>query len=112
MIVDIDSNPLFSRKERFKILIENLNNLKRTIIMGDFNTPYESVFFESYKKQYYHAFQQVGAGFDSTWLFGIPLLQIDHIWTSKDLKPVKFAKDYHLLSDHAKLQVDLEILDK
>jgi len=111
MIVDIGSNPFFSRKECLETIIKSLPD-RRTIIMGDFNTPYDSVFFHAYKTRCYHAFQEVGTGFSATWPYGIPLLQIDHIWTSKDLKPVNFTKDYHLLSDHAKLEVEVEVLNK
>ena len=109
MIVDIGSNPFFSKADSFKEIITALPDKEHTIIMGDFNTPYNSVFFQFFKDNYYHAFKEAGTGFAATWCFGIPILQIDHIWVSRDLKPTVLKKNYHLISDHAKLLLKIDV---
>ena len=107
ILVDIVSNPFISRRNSLRNLLDTSLSYNRTFVMGDFNTPYNSVFFQEYKQQYYHAFQEAGSGFTATWPYGVPLLQIDHIWTSKELLPVHMEKTYHWSSDHALLIVDV-----
>jgi endonuclease/exonuclease/phosphatase (EEP) superfamily protein YafD len=108
VIVDIGANPVFPRRASLHALIEELPNREHMIVMGDFNTPYESVFFQTYKRRYHHAFHEAGSGFAATWPYGIPLLQLDHIWMSRGIRPVSVMKYYAILSDHARLEAILE----
>ena len=73
---------------------------RNTIILGDFNVPFESQNLEDIKKDFNHAFNEKGNGFRETWFWNIPILSIDHIWVSKDLKIIKTEKIFTLKSDH------------
>lgn len=105
---DIISNPFASREKPIQTILDVPQSSERVIIMGDFNTPYDSVFFDGYKRRLQNAFRRAGSGFSETWPYGIPLLQLDHIWTSPDLKPLRVTKHYDLMSDHALLVADFD----
>ncbi|MDC1379270.1 endonuclease/exonuclease/phosphatase family protein [Algibacter sp.] len=75
-----------------------------TIILGDFNVPFESKFLDSIKNNFNHAFNEKGNGFRETWFWNIPLLSLDHIWVSKDLKVLKTEKIGTFKSDHNMLK--------
>ena len=77
---------------------------KNTIILGDFNVPIESKYFKDIKINYNNAFAEKGNGFQETWFWNIPLLSLDHIWVSKDLKILKTEKINTFKSDHSMLK--------
>jgi endonuclease/exonuclease/phosphatase (EEP) superfamily protein YafD len=105
MIVDITASPIKSRKNALKNIYETSLKNNCLLVIGDFNTPYNSVHFNSYKKQFSNADREAGKGFISSWPFGIPLMQIDHIWSSKKITPINSFKKYYFMFDHPMLIV-------
>lgn len=77
---------------------------KKTIVLGDFNVPFESKYLNKIKSEFNHAFNKKGNGFRETWFWNIPLLSLDHIWVSKDLKILKTQKINTFKSDHTMLK--------
>jgi endonuclease/exonuclease/phosphatase (EEP) superfamily protein YafD len=75
-----------------------------TIIVGDFNVPFESKNLKKIKTNFNHAFNEKGNGFRETWFWNIPLLSLDHIWVSKDLEILKTQKINTFKSDHCMLK--------
>lgn len=73
---------------------------KQTVVLGDFNLPYESLYFKEIKQHFNHWFSSKGNGFRETWPWGLPLLSLDHIWVSKDLEILDSKKLVSLESDH------------
>jgi endonuclease/exonuclease/phosphatase (EEP) superfamily protein YafD len=71
--------------------------------MGDFNTPVESVLFQPWCKELHHAFNEAGSGLRETWPRWVPVLTIDHIWSSRDVLPLHAEKRWLRSSDHAAL---------
>jgi len=108
-IVDIWSNPFFWKKHVIQKVLDMSEKYENVIIMGDFNTPYKSVFFDNYRKKFKNAFRASGTGVSATWPYGIPLLEIDHVWTSKELNPESMQKHFDLLSDHAEISIDFSL---
>ena len=82
-------------------LIKETNN---TVILGDFNVPYESMHLAHIKTNFNHAFSKKGNGFRETWFWNIPLLSLDHIWVSKDLEILKAEKVSTFKSDHSMIK--------
>lgn len=74
---------------------------EHVVLLGDFNVPYESKWFKTIKSKFNHAFNEKGNGFRETWFWNIPLLSLDHIWVSKDLKIINAEKISTFKSDHA-----------
>ena len=106
--VDISANVKFFRKPVPKDILFNVKTDAETIILGDFNMPYESMYLKNFKKKYQHAFTEKGNGFRETWFWNIPLLSLDHIWVSKDLEILKVDKISTTKSDHSMLKMYLK----
>ena len=88
----------------FKFERKYVKNTESTIVLGDFNVPYESSFLDDLKDNYNHFFSKNGNGFRETWPWNIPLLSIDHIWVSKDLNIINSEKINTRNSDHSMLK--------
>ncbi len=105
-LVDINANPFHDRSRAFAELEEMLAAYRGvpTIVMGDFNTPMESVHYRTLA-EYLSPVRP--AGFRETWPTIAPVLSLDQIWTSRDLTTLYTRKVYTMSSDHVALQSDL-----
>lgn len=101
IIADIGPSLLNSRKEVIDSIFDYSSNLNSCIILGDFNTPFDSILFDKLKNKFNHSFSVSGHGFIETWPYGLPLLSLDHVWVSKDIRPLMTIKKHKLLSSHA-----------
>lgn len=88
----------------FKFIDSMISSYETSIILGDFNVPFESKHLSNIKTHFNHAFSEKGNGFRETWFWNIPLLSLDHIWVSKDLKVLKTKKTWTFKSDHNMLK--------
>jgi len=83
-----------------------------TIVLGDFNTPADSVWFESMREVFFHAFERAGEGYSATWPEPVPVLQIDHVWLERGAFEVVQVQQIDTnLSDHRMLVVDLQFVE-
>lgn len=106
VIVDIYPNPLRSRAPAFAALERELAGLRgRVIVLGDFNTPRDSVHFDAWRRQYVNAWEAAGAGFDATWPVPAPVLSIDQVWTNGPVAAC--AAEGTWVSDHRRVVVSL-----
>jgi len=102
--IDVTGSTDVPRAWELKFIDSKIREKSNTIILGDFNVPYESVLFKEIKSDFNHAFNEKGNGFRETWFWNIPLLSIDHIWVSKDLKILKTEKKGTFKSNHNMLK--------
>lgn len=103
-VLDITADLTKFRKQPLQYFYRQIKKRPNTILVGDFNTPYESVHFGLYKKYFNHAFTLKGKGFRETWFWNIPLLSLDHIWMSKDITIKESHKVSTWKSDHVLLE--------
>lgn len=114
VLVDLESNP-FSRR---KLLLERVEAVAAvpfagpTLVLGDFNTPGDSVWFKGLRRNYSEALEEAGSGLLATWPFPLPLLGLDHIWVSKGLVPVCAGKRSGWRSDHSQVWSKLAFATK
>jgi hypothetical protein len=106
--IDVSSDLRHFRKPMLKSILSEVKTDEKNIILGDFNTPFESLFFKNFKKIYQHAFTEKGNGFQETWFWNLPILSLDHIWVSKDLEILKTEKIVTWKSDHSMLKMYLK----
>ena len=102
--VDLHSSPFADKKVPFDALHQRMaahSSGKPAIVVGDFNTPWDSVQFERMKTQFRHALRAGQGGGIATWPNPLPVLAIDHIWVERDLKLLRAGRKIGLQSDHA-----------
>jgi len=102
--VDVTGSTDVPKSWEFSFLEKWIQPENNMIVLGDFNVPYESKFLNILKTNFQHAFNKKGNGFRETWFWNIPLLSLDHIWVSKDLKILKTQKINTFKSDHSMLK--------
>lgn len=102
--IDVTGSTDVPRSWELGFVDEIIKLTKNTIVLGDFNVPFESKYLEKFKSNFNHAFNKKGNGFRETWFWNIPLLSLDHIWVSKDLKVLKTEKINTFKSDHSMIK--------
>ncbi|MFD0860975.1 endonuclease/exonuclease/phosphatase family protein [Sungkyunkwania multivorans] len=108
-LVDLIASPIDSKKEALSSLYDAFKSKESTMLVGDFNVPFNSVHFNDYKHVFNNAQRDIGKGFTTTWPYGIPLWQIDHIWVSNDISLKRFEAIYEVGFDHALLLATFSI---
>ncbi len=108
VVGDVFPHLFRSRKGQLDEALSHARGRTDAVIVGDFNTPLESVLWKGFRKDYVHAFEAAGSGFKETWPIGLPLLSLDHVWVGRDWEIVEAKKFWRVLaSDHAALVVTL-----
>ena len=109
IFANLSAAPFRSRRPAFERLNKVLGRYAgdEIILMGDFNTPRESVFFTELRKTMQHAFETAGSGFAETWPVPIPVLSLDHVWTSGQFTITGCKLGWWLVSDHRPVIVEL-----
>ncbi len=98
---DLTASLLLPRAPQIVQLAQLARGEGRTLVMGDFNTPLESVHLAPMRASFTEARQGPFRGFRETWFYNLPLLSLDQVWCSRDLQPVFAARRLGFASDHA-----------
>jgi len=110
ILVDINPDPLKSREdaiEQLFLIMEKYND--NLLVMGDFNTPFDSSHFDSYRSNYQHAFSASGSGWIETYPICLPILAIDHIWLSIGIKPKLCRHQSTWFSGHRSIVLEFDL---
>ena len=109
LMVDFTSAPGKSRRPAFERLyqIADAYAEKPLMIIGDFNTPADSVFFDRLRARHRGAFETAGRGYAATWPMPLPVMQIDHIWTNQHVRVVRCEHMVSPYSDHRAVVADI-----
>ncbi|GAA4280418.1 endonuclease/exonuclease/phosphatase family protein [Gaetbulibacter aestuarii] len=102
--VDMQGSTDVPRSWEFAFLDKQIKETQNTMIIGDFNLPYESILFKYIKSHFYDALTKKGNGFRETWFWNLPLLSLDHIWASNDMTMYKAEKTNTDKSDHTMIK--------
>jgi len=102
VVADITSSPLRPRAPMLSMLWEFVAPLRDepALVVGDFNTPRRSVHLDGWRRDWTHAFEAAGNGFDGTWPAWFPVLAIDHVWASRSLEVTRCELLTTWASDH------------
>lgn len=106
---DVISNPLDWRKRPLDEIREIVDRWagEPLVVVGDFNTPADSVFFDSWREKMDHAFEQSGDGYFATWPCPLPMIAIDQAWVSRSLRSRHCRLISTLRSDHRIVEFEL-----
>lgn len=107
--IDMPSNPLADRGAALRDLADRVrrecmdpveNDGPAVVVMGDFNTPPDSVHFDPLRRLLRLACEQAGRGYLPTWPVPMPVLVLDQIWCSDGLTPIESRALQTWGSDH------------
>ena len=110
ILVDISKNLFVSRRTPIEDLANVVESLgaEPVIVMGDFNTPGDSVYFNALREHMVNAFEHRGDGYAATWpIWPVPMpaLHIDHIWLNRNVTISRCDALWPPGSDHRPLLV-------
>ncbi|MEO8351824.1 MAG: endonuclease/exonuclease/phosphatase family protein [Chthoniobacteraceae bacterium] len=107
--VDLAASVGFDRSLPFPRLQQILarHAAEDAILLGDFNTPSDSVHFQNLRRHWTNTFDAAGYGYRATWPLPLPVLDLDQIWTHGRVRVIRCAPRFTALSDHRLLRVDL-----
>lgn len=112
LCVDIPSNPLRSRRaaiEDVAAAVRSARPGESTLILGDFNTPPDSILFEPLRRLAACAWESAGTGYRCTWPSVFPVLAIDQVWVTPGLSPRRCEMFTSLHSDHRGVVAEIAI---
>ena len=109
LMVDFDGEVLRPRRPAFEKLYELVEArvADPLILMGDFNTPSDSAFFDRLHAKMRDTFDEAGSGHRATWPMLLPVLSLDHIWVSAHFRVICCQHETSPYSDHRAVVVDL-----
>ncbi|QDT98143.1 hypothetical protein V144x_36270 [Gimesia aquarii] len=101
-LVDIKSNVLKSRKEALVALAKLVSetNDQPALVLGDFNTPSDSVHFQPLRRYLKNSFEVAGDGYMATWPLPLPVLDLDSIWVNDQIGVSHCENRWTWVSDH------------
>jgi hypothetical protein len=107
VVADVRSQPWISRERAMATILRAAGDDPRAIILGDFNTPSESVWFREWRKREFTLGNDgPRRGFRETWAYGLPLLTLDHVWLAPGWRALRSERS-RLGSDHLAVKVTL-----
>lgn len=108
VVADVHPGLLRPRSRQLDEVLQHSLGRTDAVLVGDFNTPLESVFLDAFRARFTSALEAAGTGFRETWPCGLPLLSLDQVWAGADWQVLEARKIWRLTgSDHAALYVRL-----
>ena len=114
VIVDLISHPTLDRRVPIQQLSDWIGTLPASIpviVLGDFNTPRDSLSFDPLRKRLRNAYEIAGRGWPYSWPLPAPVFSIDHAWVSPSVHVLNYSMKSSWLSDHRRQVMDIEIAD-
>jgi endonuclease/exonuclease/phosphatase (EEP) superfamily protein YafD len=111
LVVDVDAIPDHPRAPPLGRVAElaAAYETKPLLILGDFNTPSDSVHFVPLRKHARSAWEIAGQGWGPTWPNPVPVMELDQAWVSPKIDVRKAEHFETFYSDHRPLIVDFAI---
>jgi vancomycin resistance protein VanJ len=111
LIADLPSPPWYRRDQPIGLLTEMASQYADTpaIIVGDMNTPVDSVYFAAIRRDFRNTFEAGGKGYHATWPNPLPAIAIDHMWVSRQIDVSACRILWTMHSDHRPIVADLLI---
>jgi endonuclease/exonuclease/phosphatase (EEP) superfamily protein YafD len=108
--VDINGYPSESRRPPLQTLAALVaqHRSECLIVLGDFNTPKDSAFFLPLRALAVNAFETAGRGCADTWPMPLPVLSLDQMWTTGQLRPVRCEHMISWRSDHRAVRAEFD----
>jgi endonuclease/exonuclease/phosphatase (EEP) superfamily protein YafD len=111
IMADIVSDPWLSRRPTLRKLWEQMQQQadRPTLVVGDFNTPPTSAWFDDWRDEWTRAWDSVGIGYQPTWPQPLPVLTLDHVWGNRWIRFHRCAGGWSNCSDHRPILFDFTV---
>ncbi len=111
IVVDVAYIPGTSRIGPFRDLNQLLATLdgEPVLLIGDFNTPTDSVFLEPLRARFLNAFEWAGQGYVATWPIPLPVLALDQAWFNGGVRVAHCVHGWSWASDHRSVELDIAV---
>jgi endonuclease/exonuclease/phosphatase (EEP) superfamily protein YafD len=110
--VDIPSSPLHGRgrplRDIARWVLDRADDAP-LVVVGDFNTPRDSVFFEPLRTMLTQAYEVAGRGWPYSWPVPLPMWAIDQVWFSRGIRAARCEYRFAACSDHLREVVQFTI---
>lgn len=103
LMVDLRSNPFYDRFSPISAVADWVRTHDASVplmVVGDFNTPRDSLAFEPLRRRMRHAYEIAGRGWPYSWPVPVPLYAIDHVWVSQSIRVWEQHYAFSTCSDH------------
>ncbi|MHC4608193.1 MAG: endonuclease/exonuclease/phosphatase family protein [Planctomycetota bacterium] len=109
LFIDFSANLFRDRRPAFAKVRETASRFRDRpiVILGDFNTPVDSIFFDDLRSDFRHAFETAGSGLNCTWPSPVPVVDIDQVWCSRNVEILRCEHLDGWPSDHRPVLVDI-----
>ena len=79
------------------------------VVVGDFNTPTDSVALDGLRIHFANAFESAGNGYAATWPMPVPLITIDQAWASARAPVTRCELGWTWASDHRWIELEVAV---
>lgn len=115
MIVDVKSDPLTFRRPAFDRIAQIASEFETPdiplLVVGDFNTPLDSVHVDLLRRELRNAFESSGDGYRETWPVVLPVLSLDQVWGTSGVHWHRCWRESSVRSDHRRVLADFSVDD-
>lgn len=113
VFADVAASPFLPREKSIGA-IYGLINCQRspTLVVGDFNTPPSSVWFDRWRSEWTRAWDAAGNGYQPTWPQPLPVLTLDHVWGNAGIRFQRCVGGWSSCSDHRPVIVHFTVEDR
>lgn len=114
VVADLVSNPLASRRAALEALRQRLASLPPgpVVLAGDLNTPADSALLAPLHHSFVESFRAAGHGWGPTWPVPAPVLQLDQVWGSAEIRFASSTAGWSWCSDHRPVVVDFDFVPR
>lgn len=112
LVVDVKSTPWVSRQSALEQLAELVCTFedRPVLITGDFNTPTDSAWFDTWRPALKNGWEEAGRGFGPTWPVPLSVLDLDQCWGNRHVVFVDCHTARTSRSDHRQLLTRFAII--
>jgi vancomycin resistance protein VanJ len=112
VVVDVSmdfSRSLWPPLARLHEILEAIAD-EPVLVVGDFNTPADSVAVAQLRGPFANAFETAGSGYAATWPVPVPVLTIDQAWYSHRVQLSRCNLGWSLASDHRCIELEAAVV--
>ena len=111
LIIDVYALPVYDRSDALSAIAQHVRHAdgRPLLILGDFNTPVESIHLRDLRKEHVNAFEQAGQGYIATWPARAPMLSLDQIWANSQVAVLNCRHLRTAVSDHCAVEATVRI---